>query len=296
MNYLERIRAAIDFIEDHLSEEVSVASVAALVGFSEYHFHRIFQGMLGESVAAYIRKRRISEAARQLELTDCSILGLALASGFETQESFTRAFKKMFGVSPNRYRKRAGATLSFHKRRTTKAMIDHLQTGVTLTPRFEVKGPFTVVGLAGSFSQACQPEIEQLWAQFVGRQSEIENVLAGTAYGICMSSHEGVPAKAGAAFVYMAGLPVDSVGVLPEGMVSSVIPCAKYAVFTHKGSLDTLPHTINYIWGTWIPGNTVEYRQANSPDFELYDQRFNPETRSGEFDIYIPIQSDESLD
>lgn len=89
MNYLERIRAAIDFIEDHLSEEISVASVAALVGFSEYHFHRIFQGMLGESVAAYIRKRRISEAAKQLELTDSPILGLALASGFETQESFS---------------------------------------------------------------------------------------------------------------------------------------------------------------------------------------------------------------
>jgi AraC family transcriptional regulator len=296
MNYCERIRAAIDFIEDHLSEEISVASVAAQIGFSEYHFHRIFQGMLGESVAAYIRKRRISEAAGRLECSERSILDLALESGFETQESFSRAFKRMFGVSPNQYRRQSAKGTSYRKGRTTKAMIDHLQKGITLTPRFEVKGPVLVVGLAGSFSTGCQSEIEQLWAEFVRRQPEIEGRVAGTAYGVCLASHDKVPIKDGATFVYMAGSPVSELGRLPPGMVSCVIPRAKYAVFTHNGSLDALPHTIDYIWGTWIPGNLNEYKQSSGPDFELYGERFDPETRSGEFDICIPVETDEPLD
>src|SRR5271170_7821526 len=134
MDYRERITAAVDYIEDNLFEEISAGVVAAQIGFSEYHFHRIFQGMLGESVAGYIRKRRLSEAAVSLKSSTKPILELAIMSGFESQESFTRAFKKMFGVSPNQYRKSKGTLSSFTKRRITIAMIEHLQEGITLTP------------------------------------------------------------------------------------------------------------------------------------------------------------------
>jgi AraC family transcriptional regulator len=103
-----------------------------------------------------------------------------------------------------------------------------------------------------------------------------------------MKSHPEVPLEPGDAIVYMASLPVTAADNIPPGMVAQKLPASKYAVFTHKGPLANLPTTIRYIWGTWVPGN-AEIHKKDAPDFELYDERFNPETLDGEFDIYIPI-------
>ena len=70
-------------------------------------------------------------------------------------------------------------------------------------------------------------------------------------------------------------------------MVTCEIPASRYAVFTHRGLLINLPHTIKYIWGTWVTKG--EYQHKNAPDFELYDERFDPHSESSEFDIYVPI-------
>lgn len=289
MDYIERIQAAIDFIEDRLFQDVNTADVCSAIGFSEYHFHRVFQGMLGESVAAYMRKRRLSEAAKQLSGTSTSIMDIALASQFDSQESFTRAFKKMFGVSPNQFRKSGKTSSSYFKKRTNVEMIEHLQKGIQLEPVYKDFEGAVIIGLASGFAEGAHKEIGQLWDRFNARESEVKNVKSGRAFGLCMASHPDVSKKDGQTFVYMAGLPVSKVESIPTGMTTCEIPKGKYAVFTHKGSLDMLPHTVNYIWGTWMPKNVEAYQHKDALDFELYDERFSPETRSGEFDIYIPI-------
>lgn len=289
MDYVERIQAAIDFIEERLWQDVNSSDVCCAIGFSEYHFHRVFQGMLGESVAAYMRKRRLSEAAKQLRSSSTAILDIALASQFDSQESFTRAFKKMFGVSPNQFRKNGDTASSYLKKRTNIDMIEHLQTGIHLEPVYKEFDGALVVGMASGFAEGEHKEIGQLWDRFNVRQGEIKNVKPGCAFGICMASHPSVEKKERQTFVYMSGLPVSKVESMPDGMISCEIPARKYAVFTHKGSLDTLPHTVNYIWGTWVPKNIEAYQHKDAIDFELYDDRFDPKTLSGEFDIYIPV-------
>jgi len=292
MNYSASIQAAIDFIESRLFEDIAPSAVAAQIGFSEYHFHRIFRGMLRESVADYIRKRRISEAAKLLQESDKPILELALASGFETHESFTRAFKKMYGLTPSQYRQQKHGLSTYHKKRTSRTMLEHIQTGITLEPRIETRGPELVVGLGAAYSEGAESsflEIQQLWKSFLTRQAEIARVKPGYALGVCLSEHVDIPKRQDRSFAYIAGLPVSEFSDIPPGMVTCAIQKSKYAVFTHKGSLSALPHTVNYIWGTWIPKNVSNYSHANAPDFELYDSRFDPETDSGEFDIYVPI-------
>jgi AraC family transcriptional regulator len=293
MNYTKCIMSAIDFIEDHLFEDIPPVKVASNIGFSEYHFHRVFQGMLGESVAAYIRKRRLSEMAILLKNSDKSIFDVSSISGFESHEAFTRAFKKMYGVSPIQYKKKAQLSAIHDKTRFTESMIEHLQKGITLNPYFETRGPELVVGMADSYSAGSSfTGVRQLWKSFVKRKNEISDIKQGYSLGVCLAEHPNFPKSAEQTFIYMAGLPVNKVSQIPRGMDYCEIPKAKYAIFTHKGSLQRLPETINYVWGTWIPKNIEQHRHANMPDFELYDSRFDPRTESGEFDIYIPIEHD----
>lgn len=288
MDYLEGTKKAVSFIEANLEADLSPEIVANEIGFSLYHFHRIFKAMMGETVAEYIRKRRLANAARRLLSSAKPIIEIALEAHFETQESFTRAFKKMFGATPNSYRKIGKASPIIGNELFRPELILHLRSGVTMEPNMVQRGEETVVGMGGSFSEEPFKEISKLWDDFNKREGEIAHQKPGYALGVCMKSHPDCPLKPGDSIVYMAAKPVSKVENVPHGMIVQKIPASKYAVFTHKGPLSDLPQTIRYIWGTWVPRNS-ELHKKDAPDFELYDERFNPETLDGEFDIYIPV-------
>lgn len=286
MNLLS-VHKAIEFIEEHLDEDISLSSVAAYVAFSEYHFHRIFSAVLGESVKEYIRKRRLSLAAQKLIGTKERIIDISAGCFFESHEAFTRAFKKMFGVSPSQYRRHGKEASFVEKRKTSPDMIQHLTKGITMEPKIVTKEGINVVGMAQSFGEDAFCDIKALWERFDQRQNEIENLAGDYALGVCAASMPSVKKAQGHTFVYMAARPVHSLARIPIGMIDFRLPDSRYAVFTHKGPLENLPHTVNYIWGTWLP--SCPYQQADGPDFELYDSRFNCDTMDGEIDIYVPI-------
>ena len=102
--YDELLKGAIDYIEKHIEEELTLEEVASYSVMSMYHFHRVFQSNLGMSVTDYIRKRRLTHAAQALVMTDRSVLDIAVQYGFSSQEAFTRSFKQMFQLPPKRYR------------------------------------------------------------------------------------------------------------------------------------------------------------------------------------------------
>ncbi len=108
MSYSPIIQKSIEYIEQHLHEELSLESVAQFAGFSKYHYHRIFQKEVGVTASEYIRYRRIANSANMLLYTDEKIIDIALYYGFETQESFTRSFKKYYQLPPGQYRKIMG--------------------------------------------------------------------------------------------------------------------------------------------------------------------------------------------
>ena len=156
-----------------------------------------------------------------------------------------------------------------------------------MQPKFVTRGPEVAVGMGGSFTQGDTEKISALWHRFVQQMAEIKNSKPYS-LGVCMSSHPDVPKAAGDTFVYVAALPVNEASEVPPGMVVCHIPQAKYALFTHKGAISDIRHTVEYIWGTWIPESGCQLLDA--PDFELYDERFDPQTGIGEVDIYVPIK------
>ncbi len=288
MDYQRKLLTAIDYMEENLREELTLQSVSSMVGLSPYHFHRIFSAVLGESVTDYLRKRRLSEAARILISSDTPIMVLALESQFDSQESFTRAFKRMFGATPGQVRKRGRNQLLPIKPRTNKEMINHLSNGVSMEPKIVQREREFVIGMGGAFPEDSFLKINAMWHLFLERKHEIKNQSAPYALGVCCPDLPGIAKGADDMFVYVAGLPVKSLQEIPEGMVGCELPASRYAVFTHRGPVATVQQTIKYIWGTWAPKG--EYTRKNSPDFELYDERFDPESESGEFDIYVPIE------
>ncbi|NPV88392.1 AraC family transcriptional regulator [Coprothermobacteraceae bacterium] len=152
-----------------------------------------------------------------------------------------------------------------------------------MEPKFVVKEETKVIGMEVLRTEDEKPEdrvITRLWEKFTARLPEIKNKKAHwAALGICRET------EGSGLCVYMAGAEVDSFDFVPEGMVTMVLPKAKYAVFTHEGPLEKIGETYDYIYREWLPKSG--YRQV-APGFELYDERFS---KPGDpFDIYVPVE------
>lgn len=292
MEHLNQIQRAIDYIEDHFDQDLDVDQIARVAAFSRWHFQIVFSSAVGETLKVYIRKRRLSQSLLALKSEE-RILDIALSCGFESQESFSRAFKNQFGMTPGEFRKKDHyESMILRKPKITMAYLNHLYEGVNMEPVIKEMPQFFVVGYAEKFISILSPEknnhivIPKLWDLFLQQKDKIK--LKSTDYdlGVCLPlgpDEKKHPDEC----LYMAGTAVTDQTNIPTGMIGREIPAGTYAVFTHKGALDQLDHTMNYIYGAWLPKSGKKLREA--PDLELYDQRFNPESSQSEFDIYIPI-------
>lgn len=116
----------INYVEENLNAELNVTSVSEYSGYSSHHFQKMFAAVTGLSLGSYIRKRRLAKAAAKLKNSSDRIIEIAMDSGFESQESFTRAFKTIFGANPNEYR-RSNSDFGLRKLEAMTAnLISHL--------------------------------------------------------------------------------------------------------------------------------------------------------------------------
>lgn len=278
MQDFEAITRALAYIDGHLTEPLSLRDAARVAGYSPFHFHRLFLAVTGETFAAYVRRRRLTESARALVASGRRALDVALEFQYESQEAYTRAFRRMFGVTPGQYRRwgPAAGTLAGSPQSPVPG-------GSRMEPRIVEKDAFTVVGMI-YFGDNQKGEIGQLWTEFNRRAGKIEHRVDGAGYGFCFMDESSNPN-----FWYICSLAVDQIGEIPMEMVAKTVPAQTYAVFTHKGPVATLGETYGQAYGTWLPGS--EYEPAAHFDFEYYDERFtNTTDPNSELDIYIPIK------
>lgn len=291
MNYIDQVEKSIIYIEDNLNENIKVEEIAGAIGYSYYHFHRIFQALVGESVGNYLRKRRITRAAYDLIYTDKRIIDIAMYYRFESQEAFTRAFKTSYAVSPKVYRQNRLQQFLGEKKELTGIKLRHLHEGITFNPEIKVITRKKIVGIKGDTSIK-QVRIPEIWELFLSRVNEIPNKKNNCPYfSICEVNSGFDMNKFSETTEYseLIGVEVENFDNIPKNMVKRIIAEGKYAVFTHKGCTNKLALTYDYIWGTWIPCSSMEVDSRD--DFEIHDERFlgadNDETQ---IDIYIPIK------
>ena len=224
--------------------------------------------------------------------TQDRIIEIALESGFESQEAFSRAFKKYFGKNPREFRVSRPNIDLRGLSRMGENFINNLTSGVfTMEPKFEAKRGFYAIGMGGEFQHGKTEGIGELWDRFLERMGEIENKKGEEkgkypAYGIC--EEIWINGENQDHFRYYAAVEVAPGSKTPEGMKSIKIESQKYAVFTTKNGLAGIGPLTEYIWGNWLAQSGREVKPAS--DIEYYSADFDPESKSTQVEIWVPVE------
>jgi AraC family transcriptional regulator len=286
-NYKQILQKAVEYIEVNLGKEMELEMIGDYVGLSLYHFMRTFSAFTGYTLKQYIRVRRLSEAATELVTTSNKVKELASKYCFQSSESFIRAFAKQFRMTPNEYRKNDQL---IHY--VPKLKIQSVKTlgGNSVNYKIKEMPELTIIGLKRKVKHQ-DGSIPKLWDEFVSRFPELQDFKNAPVIGLCFHDPRFVDKEPSEhdEFWYMPGFIVNNLENIPEDFTIHKVNAAKYAVFTHKGSVQEMGNTYRYISCEWI--QKVDYEWALADEFEWYDDRFKPnDPENSEIDIYIPIK------
>lgn len=281
MNNEHLIEKALRYIEAHLTQKLCLEDIAEAANYSPWHFHRLFFACYGITVGEYIRKRRMSEASRELAFSDRPIKQIAAEYQFESQAAFSRSFKNFCGTSPGKMRQQLKPILCF------EAITKKPKKGeIMQQPKIIHQPGFRVIGKTCR-STMNNNTIPALWDEFNKVCSKIPGAIEeGSAYGICYFE-EITEMTNDTPFTYLAGIKVANDQAAGEGLVTRDVPAADYAVFEHHGSLETLGQTYDSIYSNWLPDSG--YNRKDSDDFERYDERFQYGKPESVMEIWVPV-------
>ena len=289
MSQIASICRAIDFVEAHLKEEITVADMAEAAGYSLYHFARTFNGVVHHTPYDYLMRRRLSESARDLVGTDRRIIDIAFDYGFNSPETFSRAFKRMFDVQPHQWRKREWVDERLLMPRLTPAHIDHINKGEYLRPQLWKKDRFRVTGVM-SLIRGGRETVPLLW-EMLSRQ--LESGANGCEFGDCYGITWYPVGWGEQGFFYMAAVEVVAgervaASTVPSALVDKTMPPSTYARFVHKGSRQELRFTLDYVYQIWLPKSGE--RLAYPFEIECYGRELDAARVGAEWEVLVPIE------
>lgn len=276
MHAWEAIEQSLDFIEEHLTEEISTEELADAAGLSPFYFQRLFRRLVNKPVREYVKLRRLAKVIGNLGGSGQRILDVALDYGFSSHANFTRAFKEAYGITPEDYRRDLPMLNTFERPEVSMnyVLVDEgvpLVTGdiVLEIQRKSLAAPETYLGLetavrisgqipAGEGTGVDAPG--QLWRRYHVEKAPIEDSLdAGTEMGM---SHTGDAARG--FFTYFAGGLVKNIpGRLQDGFVKKELPAGEYIVCRIEAEkfedlvTAALDQASKYLFGTWLPRHNL---------------------------------------
>lgn len=268
------LQNAIEYIENNLTNDIQVKDVAEMASVSEYHFQRIFSVLCGFSVAEYIRNRRMALAARELAGSEAKVIDIALKYGYDSPDSFSRAFSKFHGITPSAAKESGAQIHDFAPLR----IVLSLEGGTMLEYRIEEKATFTVVGRKRSFSnENSYQEIPKFWEEH-WRDGGREYVCGK--YGLCIDSD-------GTNFDYLIADDYLPDKEIPEGYETRTLPGGTWAVFPCK--MKTLQDINTKMWKEWLP-NCKEYKLGGNYNIEMYATLCEEDFEESYCEIWLPIE------
>ncbi|MCE5188473.1 MAG: AraC family transcriptional regulator [Eubacteriales bacterium] len=270
MDWLGQLNDALRYIEENLDEQIDLNQVAKLACCSSFHFQRMFSYMANVPLSEYIRRRRMTQAAFDLQNSRVKVLDLSLRYGYDSPTAFNRAFQSVHGVSPSEARKH-GVTLKAYPPIRFKITI---RGEAEMNYRIETKESFRIVGvkLRANWSPEKQEgfgEVPKFWAKHaqLGTIPQLCQIMDPKTPGIFGVS-TGDWQHAGQFDYYIA---VASGQPVPEGMTAYEVPACTWAIFECRGAMPAAIQSLQQrIVTEWLPGSGYQY--ANAPDIELYSE------------------------
>ncbi len=282
MEWLNRMRDAIDYIENNIETELDPEEIAKVACCSTFHFQRMFLMLTGVTLKDYIRKRRLTLAAQEIAVSDTKVIDLALKYGYDSPESFSKAFRRTHGCTPSAARK-PGVKLKAFPRISFQL---YLKGDKDMDYRIVERKEFKIIGKALTVTTKDGENLRRIpkfWDE-CNEDGTCENLLSisngGNLLGVCIDfDHEKEE------ITYMVA--VEDKGYSKDGFTTRVIPEATWAVFTAVGPM---PNAIQEVWKKifqeWFPA--TGYEHAKGPELEVY---FDGDPGSDDYrsEVWIPI-------
>ena len=287
MDSYEIIRSTVDYIKDHLKQPLSLELLAAEAGFSPYHFSRLFSLYMGMPAMEYVRRRRLASAADDL-CTGAKVLDVAMDYGFESHNGFAKAFRKVYGYSPNEYRSRVTPHRPIAPNPLSGGLCD-----LTVKPqvRIEERPGFYVAGMVVQTSATVSSIAQQpaLWDRMWLAEQEHR------IYAMAQPKEHGeyyisFPVKPDL-YRLVTCVKIEDPDTVEDGLYIDWVPEGHYAIFTTPPTEENFPETIvetwRYIYETWLPDSGYELA-GQGIDYEFYDERCHGKPYA--MDICIPVK------
>ncbi|GAA0801115.1 AraC family transcriptional regulator [Clostridium sp. AF19-22AC] len=279
MDWIERLNRAMGYIEEHLCDKFEIEEAARIACCSTYHFQRMFAYMAGVPLSEYVRRRRMTLAAVDLQSGGEKVVDVALKYGYESPTAFTRAFKSVHGIAPSEA-KESGARLKAFPPVSFRITI---KGDSEMNYRIEKKEAFRIVGISCPLEKELEKNFEAvpaLWGRAAaeGLIEKLASMMDAEPKGILGVSACGE----GQSWRYYISVATDAEtdGELEE----FIVPKADWAIFEGKGTNLSIQELEKRIVTEWLPGSGYEY--GNAPDIEVY---LNPDPQNAIYEVWIPV-------
>lgn len=280
MEWIERLNNAINYIEEHLEDEINYEQVAKIACCSTYHFQRMFSYMANVPLAEYIRRRRMTIAAVDLQNNNEKVIDIALKYGYNSPTAFNRAFQRIHGITPSEA-KIKGALIKAFPPISFKITI---KGDVEMNYKIEQKDSFRIVGVAQSLHKEIEKNFEtvpKMWQKAAesGTVEKLVSMMNLEPMGVlgvsaCNEEEE---------WKYYIAVASDK--AMDKEFEEYIVPKSTWAIFYGEGAM---PHSIQElekrIITEWLPTSGYEY--ANAPDIEVY---LSADSQNAKFEVWIPI-------
>ena len=278
MDWINRLNGAINYIEEHIKDEIDMEQVASIARCSSFHFQRMFAYMSEVPLSEYIRRRKMSLAAVDL-MSGKKVIDVALQYGYDSPTAFNRAFKNIHGVAPSKIIEEGISIKAFPP--------IHFQISIKgeseMNYRIVKKEAFKIIGVSMPLEKELEKNFEivpQMWGRVLADgtmpklmsmiNTEVEGVLG---VSVCNNNEDWK--------YYIA---VASTLDTPEGMEEYEVPAATWAIFSGEGTGTSIQDLEVRIVTEWLPTSGYEY--GNAPDIEVY---FNADPENMKYEVWIPV-------
>ncbi|MBK5462274.1 AraC family transcriptional regulator [Peribacillus sp. TH27] len=287
MGWVESIQKAINYMEEHLLDDLTIESISRQANASAFHFQRTFTILTDISVGEYVRRRRLTLAAQEISRTNCKIIDLAYKYGYDTPEAFSKAFRRQHGVSPSEARKYIGK-LTFYERLVIQVI---LKGEIPMKYNIIERDSFQVIGIKREFSLVNGENligIPKLWDKVNsdGTDDQLGKLNNGQIKGLLGVCVDKRILEQNETMDYWIATEYDA--QVPEGYSSLTIPASKWVIFEVHGPMpDAIQEVWKRIFSEWFP--TSGYEHAGTFEMEVYtdDDASNPDYYS---EIWIPVK------